>query len=299
MTTNANISELPPHPLAELFPCLEGDELEVLKQSISENGQREPIWTYQGQLVDGRNRYRACQDLKIEPKIQEWEGRGSLVSFVLDQNLHRRHLTESQRAMVAAKIKDHFAEEAKERMLAGRNPPPKSEEGDCGEAAGKAAKVLKVGKDSVYQAQKVLKKGAPELRKCVEAGAVKVSAAAQLSQLPQPEQAAVVAQGAKAVKAKARELRTHKGRTAKKSQQVLGRTPASLESETKQSLPTQAGTPCENETTLTLTLPLDPSGAAPMLVKQMVAKVGIGTTREILDRSFACLEELIKNAATG
>lgn len=49
-------------------------------------------------------RYRACGVVGIEPQFRTWDGSGEVVSFVVSLNLHRRHLDESQRALVAARI---------------------------------------------------------------------------------------------------------------------------------------------------------------------------------------------------
>src|SRR5450432_3710039 len=89
--------------LADLFPLLEAGDQETLKQDIKENGQVEPIVLYQGEILDGRNRYRACQALDIEPKTEEYTGSDPL-KYVLSKNLHRRHLTTGQRAIIAADI---------------------------------------------------------------------------------------------------------------------------------------------------------------------------------------------------
>src|SRR5262249_48153808 len=92
------------HEVANIFPLLQGEEFAQLVDDIKEHGLRDPIWLFDGKIIDGRNRYRACQEAGVDPEFREWEGPGSLVSFVVSLNLHRRHLDESQRAMVAAKI---------------------------------------------------------------------------------------------------------------------------------------------------------------------------------------------------
>jgi len=51
------------HPLAEVFPLLEGHEFQALIDDIAAHGVREAVWLYDGQILDGRNRYRACEQL--------------------------------------------------------------------------------------------------------------------------------------------------------------------------------------------------------------------------------------------
>jgi len=79
------------------------EELGELADDIMQNGLRQPIVLYQGQILDGRNRYQACELAGIESDCTEYEGDDPL-GYVLSLNLHRRHLTASQRAALAAEI---------------------------------------------------------------------------------------------------------------------------------------------------------------------------------------------------
>src|SRR6185369_4965990 len=106
---------------ANIFPPMRDKEYQELKASIAAQGLFDPIWTYQGKVIDGRHRLRACTELVIPPRYQEWDGKGSLFDFVISLNLHRRHLKEAQRAMVAARIKPQFEEEARKRQLMGKS----------------------------------------------------------------------------------------------------------------------------------------------------------------------------------
>ena len=92
------------HPLAELFPLLEGEEFEDFKRDIARNGLLEPITLLGGLILDGRNRYRACRELGIEPVTVEWSGPGDAAAYVCSRNLHRRHLSVGRRAMIAASL---------------------------------------------------------------------------------------------------------------------------------------------------------------------------------------------------
>ena len=54
------------HRLAEQMPLMGSSEFGALKQSLTESGQLEPILTYRGFVIDGRNRINALKELKKE-----------------------------------------------------------------------------------------------------------------------------------------------------------------------------------------------------------------------------------------
>ena len=106
------------HEVADIFPMMSGDEYDALKADIAQNGQREPIWLHpDGRIVDGRNRHRACVDLNIAPHFRTWDGTGSLVSLVVSLNLHRRHLTSGQKAIIGAEILPLLEEEGRQAKI--------------------------------------------------------------------------------------------------------------------------------------------------------------------------------------
>ncbi len=208
---------LKPHPLAELLPLLEGEEFEALVADLKANGLLEPITTYQGLILDGRNRDRACAVAGIKPATQEFEGLGSPAAFVVAKNIHRRHLNESQRALIGAKFREEFEKEAKANMSRGGQglaDLPTVHSRDL------AAQAVNVSSRLVGSAEKVLKGGVPELVEAAKQGEVAVTAAADIAELPPEEQAEVVAQGPAAVRDKAAAIRR-----AKKAEQPQGTSP--------------------------------------------------------------------------
>jgi ParB-like chromosome segregation protein Spo0J len=108
------------HKFAKFFPLLEGEEFDQLVESIKTNGQREPIVLYAGQILDGVNRYNACQELGIEPKVRNLKKNEDPLDYVIDMNVRRRHLNVSQRAMLGEnlrpEIKRRVDEEGKEKV---------------------------------------------------------------------------------------------------------------------------------------------------------------------------------------
>ncbi len=55
------------HALSKAFPNLSDEEFAALKDSIKRNGQRDKILIFEGQILDGWHRYRACLELGKEP----------------------------------------------------------------------------------------------------------------------------------------------------------------------------------------------------------------------------------------
>jgi hypothetical protein len=139
----------------------------------------------------------------VTPRFRPYAGEcGSPLAFVVSKNLHRRHLTESQRALVAARLKPLFEEEARQRQVAALQrktellvPPNLEERGQRqakGESAESAAALMNVSRSSVWAAESVKKHGVPQLVDALAAGKVSVSAAARIAKLPVEQQEAVV-----------------------------------------------------------------------------------------------------------
>jgi hypothetical protein len=160
-------NELKIHPAAELFPPMTEAEFLGLKQDIREHGQREDIVVWQGQLIDGRHRLRACRELGIEPQVAELMDETDPWQYVVSHNLHRRHLTTAQRAMVADKLASRKQGEKKPDSGIPLSQPTQAE----------AATMLNVSLDSVKQARKIRKTATPETVAAVERGEITLNAA--------------------------------------------------------------------------------------------------------------------------
>lgn len=164
------------HPAAEIFPLMLGEQYESFKADIKERGLIEPIWLYEGKIIDGRNRYQACLDAGIEPRYRNYEG-NSPVAFVWSLNGKRRHMTTSQLAAIAVKMLPPLEEEARKRQGQRNdlNFCPSVITSD-GRAVGQAAKIVGVGNTTVQEAKRVKTKD-PQLFKKVEAGEITVNQA--------------------------------------------------------------------------------------------------------------------------
>ena len=107
------------HEFADIFPMIEGQQLEQLKADIKEHGLLQPIVLFEGKILDGRNRYTACKQLGLEPKLETYSGSKPL-EYVISLNLQRRHLKPDQRAVLAQEIMPMLEEEAKKRQQGGQ-----------------------------------------------------------------------------------------------------------------------------------------------------------------------------------
>lgn len=252
------------HPAAALFPMLSGDELAQLRANILDRKAEglkpllhdivldKPL-EEGGRVLDGRNRLLACNMAGVEPTFTVYKG-DDPIGFVISANIHRRHLSPSQRAAIAADLLPMFKAEAEARrakaLEAGRatqaaraaateeDGEVEPLEGEASEPAAEpirardqAAAVMNVSPRSVESASNVREKGAPELVEAVKRGEVSVSAAEALTARTPAEQAEVVAKGPKAVKAEAAKVRAEEEaqrraeREAKIAEQAKGNRP--------------------------------------------------------------------------
>jgi ParB-like chromosome segregation protein Spo0J len=103
------------HPIADVWPMMDEAKLAELADDIRKNGQLVPVWLYDGKILDGRNRWAACQIAGVEPKAKEYTG-DEPTAFAVSLNDRRRHMNKGSLAAVAAELEPHFAEDAKRRQ---------------------------------------------------------------------------------------------------------------------------------------------------------------------------------------
>jgi hypothetical protein len=175
------------HPAANLFPLMGEAELRELADDIREHGLNRPITTFEGMILDGRNRFLACQQIGKPPICEEWQGGGSPVAWVLSENLHRRHLTINDRARIGLEALPMLEAEAKERQRAAAvatNEKLGREAGDAFcidtksvvHADTQAAALVGIGQSTLSRA-KAIKEHAPEVWEQVAANEKPVNTA--------------------------------------------------------------------------------------------------------------------------
>jgi hypothetical protein len=171
------------HPACLAFPLLPDAELRDLADDIKLRGLLHPVVLYQGQVLDGRNRLAACDIAGVAPRFIEWSGSGSPVEWVISTNLHRRHLTASQRAVVALDLLPLLEKEAKQRQRLG---PGKRVAHECatvnGKASEAAARLTRSGSRYV-EAVKSIQATAPELIEKIRGGQLNIPNAKRVADL--------------------------------------------------------------------------------------------------------------------
>tara|TARA_Y100000310_G_C20564934_1_gene754993 strand:+ start:82 stop:1155 length:1074 start_codon:yes stop_codon:yes gene_type:complete len=142
------------HEYANIFPLMEGVSFQELKSDIKKQGLLESIKTFEGKIIDGRNRYKACIETGIQPKFEEYTGSQPL-SYVVSLNLQRRHLNESQRASIALETLPLFEKEAKQRSGTRTDLGALMQQGSEGRAVEKAGTTFQVSPRYVNYAKKI------------------------------------------------------------------------------------------------------------------------------------------------
>lgn len=192
------------HEAANLFP-LDESTIGELAEDIQKNTQREPIALIEEggekKILDGRRRYLACQSKGISPMMTTVET-DDPIAYVLSLNLHRRHLTETQRAYIGTQAVDLYTKAAKERQKRGQfgvkdqvKPVAAHVQQPKGRAVEKAAEQVGVSARSIYHMKNVVEKGSPELLEAVGKGQVSIRKAVKIANLPLDEQAAAITAG--------------------------------------------------------------------------------------------------------
>ena len=161
--THTKVTEYQLHPYCVTIPEIDQKTFDELVEDIRRNGLNYPIVKYKEKILDGRSRFEACKKAGIKPRFIELEKICPAVkkaknnaekdnialNWVISQNLHRRHLNESQRALIAAKLAN---------LRVGQSKVNAQMIGIPTTTQGEAADEVDVSRKLVIQANKILKK---------------------------------------------------------------------------------------------------------------------------------------------
>ena len=145
------------HPVAALFPDADAEVRRRMREDIEARGVRRPVEVQSGFLLDGRTRLSICEELGIEAPWVEVPADVDAVGWILSANVHRRHLSTSQRAVLAAELVGVSGGGAEGMTLE------------------EAAEAVNVSRMSVARAKAVGDGGSEELRSAVRDGTVTVA----------------------------------------------------------------------------------------------------------------------------
>jgi ParB-like chromosome segregation protein Spo0J len=166
------------HPLTQIVPEMPPKQYAALKSDIKQRGVIVPVLRYEGKLFDGRGRWRACKELGIKCPVRDYDGTNP-VADIISLNVVRRHLTTSQRALIAAHLAN--LKHGGDRKSRDRDANLQLEK----VTIQRSAELLSVSVRSVEAARKVLSEGDADLVAAVDAGKMSVSKAAKTLSKPE------------------------------------------------------------------------------------------------------------------
>lgn len=183
------------HPLSEAFPSMPEQDFRALVDDMRQHGQRDPVSLYDGMVVDGWHRYKACEELGIPCRFEDFSG-GDPVAFVRSKNQHRRHYQKSQQAAIEVAL-SVWAESHRPRK--GEAASPFSTNRDMAARAGTTER-------TIQHAKRAHEAG---LGGAVRDGKVSAEAAARISSAD-PELAKQVARGEVSLPAAVEQITGHR-----------------------------------------------------------------------------------------
>ena len=216
------------HPACAMLPLMSEDSLDELATDIRQRGLNSPIILHAGKLLDGRNRLLACEKAGVAPEFEQFEG-DDPIAWVLSHNFHRRHLSDTQKALVGAKAeqlllaravmsgdgdgasdRDNGTEPEETQSPSGSQTPPPAAPKVVKEVRRTAAALVNVSERAIAKGKKLIDRAVPELVAAVEVGTVPMTVASTVAELDPPTQRQVVAEGPVMIKAQARRMREEK-----------------------------------------------------------------------------------------
>ena len=183
------------HPLSALFAQydLAGEDLNTLAEDIKVNGLHLPITTHEGMILDGWNRFQACQIAKVRPifislapSLDPWE-------FVKGANMLRRHMSPAERVAVML-LKCRMDGEHSRMNECSNNQVFKIEHPPLEPVPSvrEIQKDLDVSVGTAHKAAQIVRANDPALEQALSEKRVSLDRAAEIAKLPQQERQAAL-----------------------------------------------------------------------------------------------------------
>ena len=105
-----------------LLSPLEDEEFKGLKNGIKRDGCTDSLYTWNGVIVDGHNRYNICWELGCPFEVTEldFESRDEVILWIIERQLGRRNIPPFLKAELLERVEKIQAEEALKRKKTGR-----------------------------------------------------------------------------------------------------------------------------------------------------------------------------------
>lgn len=177
--------------LRDLLPPLSLDEKEQLENNLLKNGYvGAPIYTWEGYIVDGHNRYEICKKHNIDFSAEELfnsDGftKTDVMEWMINTQLGRRNLIPAQRILIGQKFKERLMHEAKQRqgerndLRINETSSPKGENVKPTKihTEKELAKLIGVGSGTLARFDQVMKSENEDIKKRVLSGELKITPA--------------------------------------------------------------------------------------------------------------------------
>jgi len=165
------------HPLAHAIPQVTWKEFEELAGDIKRHGVRNPITVFDGRVLDGRHRLAIAAALKVPLRTVEFEGDETAArDEVISQNVQRRHLTITQRALIVQELFLPQAEAAAEQRERAGTLAPSGARGKAREQAAAESNGLASARTLERMAPV---RDAPKTQERIRSGEIKTSTVAR------------------------------------------------------------------------------------------------------------------------
>jgi ParB-like chromosome segregation protein Spo0J len=188
------------HEIANCFPLIQGTDFLDLVEDVRKHGLLQAILTFEGKILDGRNRFRACEVAGVQPRFVAFQGtweeaRATVVSL----NLQRRNLTEAEKAIAAKRVANlkHGSNrfEAKVESAIDDSTKPVTRREAC--------EMMGVSEAAFDRASVVVDHGVPELVEAVGRETVPMSTGSEIARAIPAVQPVLMAAGVTAKEARA------------------------------------------------------------------------------------------------